>query len=166
MEETFRKGQVLFDSGANCCITYDKNDFVEFKEGKFPVEGLGKEVSASGRGRMKLVVRGVNGVYRAIYVPGFYFPSSQQRIISTQVLFKEYPGSECLLDSEGFVWNCGRRAPGLIISPQDGLHLAWCYTLDDSVMNFISDRAHCSYERLEQHNQGPNTYATVSSHVM
>ena len=33
-------------------------------------------------------------------------------------------------------------------------------------MNFISDRAHCSYERLEQHNQGPNTYATVSSHVM
>ena len=78
---------------------------------------------------MKLVVQGVNGVYRAIYVPAFYFPSSQQRIVSTQVLFKEYPGSECLLDSEGFVWNCGRRAPGLIISPQDGLHLAWCYTL-------------------------------------
>ena len=38
--------------------------------------------------------------------------------------------------------------------------------MDDSVMNFISDRAHSLYERLKQHNQGPNTYATVSSHVM
>ena len=154
------------EKGDDSCIKPDRNDFVSYEEGKFPVEGLGKEVAAKGRGRVKWVVQGVNGVFRAIYVPCFHIPNSQQRILSTQVLFETYKGSECLLDSKGFVWNCGRRAPGVMIPTKDGLHLTWCYTMDDSAMNWVSDRAHLSYERREQHNQEPNTYTTISSNLM
>lgn len=87
------KHQVLFDTGANCCITFDYNDFVGPVEhlDNHKVDGIGKGLKATARGFVAWTFIGNNGVYRTIKLPCYLVPGTQERIASASVFLKEYP---------------------------------------------------------------------------
>ena len=88
------KSPVLFDSGANCCITHDRSDFVgvyiKLTEGPI-VDGIGKGLAIDGKGTVAWTFKDTNGMYRTLKVPCYHVPSSQTRIASIGCILKSYP---------------------------------------------------------------------------
>ena len=76
--------QVLFDSGANVCITNNKEDFVgELHSVKGEsVDGIGKTLTIEGKEKIAWTFEAINGTYRTIIVPGFYIPTANARVAS------------------------------------------------------------------------------------
>ena len=87
--------KVLFDTGANCCATHNKADFVgnyeAFHDGR-TVEGIGKCLTVEGRGHVAWTFMASNGMARTLKVPCNYVPGIPHRIMSTQQLLRAYPG--------------------------------------------------------------------------
>ena len=85
---------ILFDSGANCCISNDRGDFTgdytEIKAG-LSVEGMGKALKAEGTGTVSWTFLTDDNTYRALELPAFYIPSAQQKIASTGQILEAYP---------------------------------------------------------------------------
>ena len=85
---------VLFDSGANCCVTNRRNDFIgEFHIGSKGqlVDGIGKGLMIEGHGRVAWTFKANNDMYRTVVVPCYYIPTSNTRIASLQEILKAYP---------------------------------------------------------------------------
>jgi len=83
MEAKFRKGQILLDSGANCCISNDRSDFnIYHPGGPQQVDGIGKGLNIVGHGEVKWTIKGDNGRFRTLYLNVYYVPSVTTRIAS------------------------------------------------------------------------------------
>ena len=94
-------GNVLFDSGANCCITNRKEDFCghfETTRTNQVIDGIGKGLQIAGKGTVTWTFKADNGMYRTLKVPCYYVPSSNSRIASLQVILKEYPNESAVMD--------------------------------------------------------------------
>ena len=66
------KDQVLFDSGANCCVANQREDFVgECKRtsGNQTVDGIGKCLKIEGTGHVAWTFVADNGQYRTLKLP-------------------------------------------------------------------------------------------------
>jgi hypothetical protein len=85
---------VLFDSGANCCITPCKDDFVghytKLTDGPI-VDGIGKGLKITGQGTVGWTFVDITGMYRTLKLPCFHVPSSQTRIASIGKIMEAYP---------------------------------------------------------------------------
>ena len=85
--------EILFDTGANCCISNNRNNFV----GTFTpmergaVDGIGKGLTIAGKGHVAWMFRGDNGIYQTLKLPSYYVPSSNTRIASVGVVLKKHP---------------------------------------------------------------------------
>ena len=93
---------VIWDSGASCSISNNKDDFVELEESceHEEISGLAKGLSIEGQGTVLWGVLGTNGKIRVLKLPALYIPDSPQRLLSTTSLCKAYPGEKVILDSQ------------------------------------------------------------------
>jgi hypothetical protein len=94
---------ILFDSGANCCISNDKSDFIVGQYHKFAVgksvEGVGKTLRADGIGQLHWTFTAEDGSHRTLELPAYYIPSVNQKIASTSQVLKKYPNDHIDISS-------------------------------------------------------------------
>lgn len=96
--------RVLFDSGANCCITNMKEDFLDTfvpTSNNSMVVGIGKGLSVQGIGITHWIFNTTTEGTRTLSLPCHYVPSANTRIISTSVLLEEYPNEIITMDPAG-----------------------------------------------------------------
>ena len=93
---------VLFDSGANCCITNRKEDFVgPFVNRKGEtIDGIGKGLAIHGAGHVAWTFVASNGAYRTLKLPCYYVPSSNARIAATGRIMEVYPQETISIDGK------------------------------------------------------------------
>jgi len=121
--------KVLFDSGANCCITNHKDDFTgqfETISANSIVDGIGKGLTIKGKGTVAWTFKASNGMYRTLRLPCCYVPTSNMRIASTQVILKAYPKENLNLNRSEMVISGAGQIPPIRIpySPTSNLPLA------------------------------------------
>ena len=107
---------VLFDSGANCCITNNRDDF----SGKFRpindnlhVDGIGKGLKIHGIGHVAWTFVAKNGTYRTLRLPCYYVPSANCRIASIQKILKEYPRETVTIGQDALELSGSEEVPGI-----------------------------------------------------
>jgi len=116
---------VLFDSGANCCVSNNPEDFV----GKIKpvhgesVDGIGKALSIEGQGKVAWTFVAANGMYRTLLVPCFYIPSANTRIASLRTILKAYPNETITMDGTSLSLSGHKKTPGITVpfNHQNGL---------------------------------------------
>ncbi len=109
---------VLFDSGANCCVSNRKEDFVgEFYplSGNHLVDGLGKGLKIEGKGNVAWTFKSDDGMYRTLKVPCYYVPSACTRIASTQEILKSNPKEVITMTDTGMTLSGWETTPSLTI---------------------------------------------------
>lgn len=95
------ESDVLFNSGANCCITNKRSDFVgpfHKSEVHQTVDGLGKGLNITGKGTVAWTFKADDGMYRTLKLPCFLVPTASTRIALIQEILKCYPNEEVYLD--------------------------------------------------------------------
>ena len=76
-DQTSASGAVLFDSGANCCVTHCKSDFnghLKTIRGNHVIDGIGKGLKICGKGEVTWTFMADNKMYRTLKVPCYYVP--------------------------------------------------------------------------------------------
>ncbi len=115
---TQENNDVLFDSGANCCVSNRKEDFVgEFYplSGNHLVDGIGKGLKIEGKGNVAWTFKSDDGMYRTLKVPCYYVPSANTRIASTQEVLKANPNEVFTITDTGMILSGGDTTPPLTI---------------------------------------------------
>ena len=114
-----RECDVLFDSGANCCVTNRRSDFVgpfHKTDGSQIVDGIGKGLKVEGKGYVAWTFRADNGMYRTIKVPCFYVPSGNSQIASVQeVVLKAYPKEQVTMNGDSLTLSGHGKVPSLTV---------------------------------------------------
>ena len=85
---------VLFDSGANCCVTNAKSDFTEDFSTEVTnrvVDGIGKGLKIEGSGTVAWTFVADNGMYRTLRLPCYYIPTANTQIALLQRILEAYP---------------------------------------------------------------------------
>ncbi|GFH47570.1 hypothetical protein CTEN210_04045 [Chaetoceros tenuissimus] len=88
---------VIWDSGASCCVSNNRDDFVSFSSdvGKIITSKSLCGLNSSGRyevegeGYVVWYVPAVDGTLRSLKLPCAFIPKSEVRLLSTQVLWNE-----------------------------------------------------------------------------
>ena len=86
-------GQVLFDSGANCCLTNRRDDFSSDFIQHSPtntIDGIGKGLDVKGYGTMAWTFKSEDGMYRTLRLPCYYVPTVNHRIALLQCILEAY----------------------------------------------------------------------------
>ena len=96
---------VIWDSGASCTISNNKDDFTHLvdKTGDVDneqIDGLAKGLTIAGEGWVQWGMIGVNGKVRVFDLPALYIPDSPVRLLSTTSLTKTCYGERVILDSQ------------------------------------------------------------------
>ena len=92
---------VLFDSGANCCITNRMDDFAGDYDDNITdkvIDGIGKGLKVEGAGTVAWTFEANNGLYRTLRLPCYYVPSTNTRIASLQRVLEAYPNEQFTMD--------------------------------------------------------------------
>ena len=121
--------QVLFDSGANCCVTNDYDDFVSgFKpvHGDQIVDGIGKGLRIAGTGTVAWTFVADNNMYRTLRVPCYYVPTATTRIASVQEILKAYPNETVNMNRNHLTLSGDKRQPPITVPycPMSNLPMA------------------------------------------
>ncbi len=110
---------VLIDSGANCCITNNRDDFIRTMTTYGTpalVEGLGKGLKIVGKGTVRWGLKSDNGSTRWIDVPCLYIPTAVTRILSTAVYLRRYPHETIGLDATGLIISGSNGQAELVVT--------------------------------------------------
>ena len=116
--ETFETDTVLFDSGANCCITNRRSDFAsDFSTAGSDrvVDGIGKGLKIEGSGTVAWTFQADDGMYRTLRLPCFFVPSSNTRIASLQQILETYPKESFSMNSNCLVLSGHDQVPALTV---------------------------------------------------
>ena len=109
---------VLFDSGANCCVSNRKEDFVgqfKYSTGTELVDGIGKGLMIKGSGRVSWTFPADNGTYRTLVLPCYYIPSATTRIASIQEILNVYPNETVTMKGSKLVLSGWDKHPSVTI---------------------------------------------------
>ena len=109
---------VLFDSGANCCITNRKSDFVGDLNQDIPtrvVDGIGKGLKVEGTGTVSWTFAANGGTYRTLLLPCHYVPSSTTRIASLQRILEKHPKETFIMKNNHLILSGHGKAPKLTV---------------------------------------------------
>jgi len=113
------ENQVLFDSGANCWITYDKNDFtgtIDPVPSGSVIEGLEKSgLAVTGQGMIAWTFKSSNGTKQTLTAHGLLVPKSPIQIAGTKSIFDPYPNKTIVMTSAGLVLRGDNNQPKLSI---------------------------------------------------
>ena len=125
---------ILFDSGANCCISNERSDFVgkyhKFRNGRI-IEGMGKALSADGHGQVSWTFLADDGSHRTLELPAYHIGSIQQKIASTSQILKVYPNERVHISSEQLQLTGDESKPSITVQicPTTSLPLAVAQTV-------------------------------------
>ena len=90
--------KILFDSGANCCISNNADDFqgtLDLYEDSSHVEGISSQgLLIEGDGLVYWDFEADDGTTRTLVLPCYYVPSTNACIASTDVVLEQYPSEE------------------------------------------------------------------------
>ena len=119
---------ILFDSGANCCVTNRIEDFVgpfHAADGSQIIDGIGKGLKICGWGHVAWTFEDDDGILRTLKLPCYYVPSSQSRIASVQIILKTYPQESITITPSALRLNGSEGVTGITIpmSPSSNLPL-------------------------------------------
>ena len=120
---------VLFDSGANCCLTNKRSDFCgEIVEAgpSDKIDGIGKGLSIKGYGTVAWTFTADNGMYRTLRLPCYYVPSIHQRVASLQVIMDIYDCESIRMTSTQMCLSGSENDPPMTVPvhPKSRLHMA------------------------------------------
>lgn len=116
-EET--DNNILFDSGANVCITNALDDFhghcddCPVKHGQ--VDGIGKTLQIKAAGMLSWTFAADNGMCRTLKLPGCHVPSSLTRIASLQVILKACPQETISMTANALRSNGHDQQPSITV---------------------------------------------------
>ena len=111
--------RVLFDSGANCCVTNRRSDFVgRFKtcNGNQLVDGIGKGLQIKGEGKVAWTFEAEDGTYRTLLLPCYYIPTCTTRIASIQVILKTYPKETVKMSRDSLTLSGHGSSPAITVT--------------------------------------------------
>ena len=153
---------VLFDSGANICVTNQRDDFVAGftpSDGNGMVDGIGKALSIKGQGQVAWTFKADNGMYRTLVLPAYYIPTSNARIASLQVILQTYSGEFVSMTADELTLSGDQSVPSLTIpiSSKSNLPLAQLHSVDNKAKVFKVAKK--SKEVLPTHSQPSLTTA-------
>ncbi|KAL7478027.1 hypothetical protein ACHAW6_003813, partial [Cyclotella cf. meneghiniana] len=83
---------LIVDSGASCCISPHRDDFVEYHPSSVRIKDLSGLNSVAGQGMVQWLVRDVNGRECKLLLPGYHVPQASVRLLSPQSLFRAVGG--------------------------------------------------------------------------
>ena len=94
--------QVIWDSGASHCVTYDPKDFIS--EIKDPgtlrrVKGINSGLEVTGIGTVQWTILDEKGDLRHLKLPALLVPKCERRLLSTSVLLQHYQGEHLIQHS-------------------------------------------------------------------
>ena len=124
---------ILFDSGANCCITNRRDDFTGDFSTESPtslIDGIGKGLAVKGTGTVAWTFKADNGMYRTLRLRCYYVPSANQRICSLQMVLEKYINEEFTMDREGLHLSGDLTHPPLTIKATGPNKLPLAFTED------------------------------------
>ncbi len=110
--------KVLFDSGANCCITHIKDDFMNDYtkvSGNRVVDGIGKGLAIKGSGTVAWTFNAATGSTRTLCLPCLYVPSARERIASLQRVLEQYPEETFNMTSTELVLSGSGQNPKMTV---------------------------------------------------
>jgi hypothetical protein len=115
---------IIWDSGASVCITFDRNDFLNFKSNSSltHLKGFSKDKQATivkGEGDVIWHIEDTEGILRALKVRAYFVPASRVRLASVTSVLKTYVGEDANITTEGFTLSGipGDPARGSIFAP-------------------------------------------------
>ena len=109
---------VLFDSGANYCVTNQFKDFAsDFKHADKDqiVDGIGKGLRIEGSGTVGFTLVADNGMYCTPRVLCYCVPFANTRVASVQVLLKAYPNKKVSMDQESLTLSSHKNNPSVTV---------------------------------------------------
>ena len=142
---------VLFDSGANCCVTHRRDDFVgEFIEldGSQTIDGLGKTLAIKGQGYVAWTFKAETGTYRTLKLPCYYVPSVNTRIASIEKVLEAYPDETISITSKTLTLSGANGNPSIVIKLRRGLPLGLTNS-DHTPVVHKADDAHIAASRQD-----------------
>lgn len=117
---------VLFDSGANVCITNDKTDFVghvdDYTEHP-PVSGIGRALHAKAYGRVAWTFKSDQDSPRTLLLPCYYIPTASGCIASTGRILEEYPNEVIEITPSGLKLTGTASDPSITVQTTSGADL-------------------------------------------
>ena len=137
------KEQVLFDSGANCCVTNRKEDFVgecTHSHQNEVVDGIGKGLKIEGAGKVAWTFNADNGMHRTIVVPCYYIPSAHTRIASVQVVLGEHPRETVSMSNDKLTLSGFGHHPAITVPHCPASNLPMAETLPVKLKVFRAKR--------------------------
>ena len=135
---------VLFDSGANCCITHAKEDFIrdyeDLDDGP-EVQGIGKGLKIKGVGTITWTFIAENGIYRKLKLPCYYVPECTTRIASVKRILEAYPREEVRITSTGLVLVGYGNEPAISVPfcPKSSLPIISTQTKIDDILPTVNN---------------------------
>ena len=135
-------GTVLFDSGANCCITNRKADFssdFKWQVATRVIDGIGKGLKIEGHGTVAWTFKADDGMYRTLRLPCFFVPSTNTRIASLQQILTAYPKEQFHMDRQGLTLSGDGSVPSLTIPMCTNSRLPVARTLEPDSPSYQSD---------------------------
>lgn len=86
---------VIWDTGATCAVSFDKEDFVEYEDsqGTRVLKGIAEGLDIKGYGRVHWTTTAIDGTVRTFDVPAVHVPSCQSRLLSPQSYLQDEKAS-------------------------------------------------------------------------
>eukprot|EP00980_Cylindrotheca_fusiformis_P017477 scaffold5475_cov142-Cylindrotheca_fusiformis.AAC.1 len=84
---------IIWDSGASCCVTFDRNDFVGPIRDPPPsatTEGITNDVKVVGTGFVAWTMKDSKDMFRTIKLPAVLIPEARVRLLSLSSLAQQY----------------------------------------------------------------------------
>jgi hypothetical protein len=85
---------LIVDSGASCCVSPHREDFITYHESKVKVKDLSGTNKVAGEGMIRWKVLDKDGREVELEIKGYHMPKASVRLLSPQALFKSIGGSK------------------------------------------------------------------------
>jgi hypothetical protein len=158
---------VICDSGASTCISFDKDDFVGPMEpvdsAKVSIKGISSRTTMptiKAKGHVLWSLIDTNGMLRHLKLPALHVPNSDQRILSTSCLLDKYDSEQIDVTSRKWILsgvkNDATQGPVEVgICPQKNIPSSICYRYNGinssfSALNSVINVTHESNFNLSE----------------
>jgi hypothetical protein len=145
------KTPLIVDSGASCCISPHREDFVTYHDSKVKIKDLSGVNKVSGEGMLEWKVLDKFGCEHTISIKGYHIPRASVRLLSPQYLYQQCKGCHGNQDGDQY-----------IIRLQDGTILQAPYgTANLPLLKMSEESPKCFWSRcFGSHDVTPDIWAT------
>jgi hypothetical protein len=88
------ESHLIVDTGASCCISPHREDFITYSESKVKIKDLSGLNTVTGEGMISWKVLDKDGEEVEINLRAYHMPKASVRLLSPQSLYKSVPGSD------------------------------------------------------------------------